>query len=128
MGMVIDQSPTNWVMPSGRITKPALLKMDTAMNAACHRDSGQSWSRVKKRGNSTRVRRNWAVNAVITTARISVPTSPSRVNLVSEAVNSRWVSPMCRETASDRSEARVMTPRPPTRAESMIMVCPKADQ
>ena len=64
----------------------------------------------------------------MTTVRISDPTSPSRVSLVSDETSRRCVSPIRRETAMPSSEASVITPRPPTWIATMITTSPAPDQ
>src|SRR5690554_1765263 len=59
---------------------------------------------------------------------MSEPTSPRRVVFVSVAASSLLVRPRWRETARPASEARVMTPKPPTWMPARITTCPQVDQ
>ena len=125
--MVRPQSPTCGASPELRMTKPPLLKIDIAMNAACENAESRASPSRRKKGMRLTKSTACALRATTTTARTSEPTSPRR-EWVSEAASMRCVSPMCRETAMPRIEARVMMPRPPIIIPTAITVCPKGDQ
>jgi hypothetical protein len=69
-----------------------------------------------------------STSEVTITVRSSEPTSPSRVVLVSDVTSRRWVSPMRRDTARPRIEARVITPRAPIWMPTRIVTSPAVDQ
>ena len=108
-------------------TKPALLKMDSAMKNAYHRAWKGSMPRVMKRGSRTTVRTDSTMVAVRMTARSREATSPRR-DWFSVAAIMRWVRPTCRDTARESRDARVMTPRPPMAAPTIMTSWPKVDQ
>jgi hypothetical protein len=109
------------------MTKPALLKIDSAMKSAYQQACPRSSPSVRKRGRRMSASRVSAPSAVYITARSRAATSPRR-DWFSLAAIIRWVRPTWRDTAKDSREASVMMPRPPTAAPRMMTAWPKGDQ
>ena len=83
---------------------------------------------MRNRGKSTSAMISSSATDVMMTVRISDPTSPSRVSLVSDDTSSRCVRPMRRDTAMPSSDASVITPRPPIWMATRMTTRPQADQ
>ena len=98
------------------------------MRIACHTACGSESPRERKRGRNTTKSTPSAMREVPITARSRVPTRPRPPDLVSAAASIRWVSPRWRDTAKPSTDARVMTPRPPTAMASAMTPWPKIDQ
>ena len=128
IGTSIHQSDTCGARPLGRMTKPALLNTEIAMNTASHVAVPGAAPIVRKRGRNTAASSSCIVSEVKITALRRVEICPIDLVFVSWVASIRWVRPRWRDTAKPRIEARVITPSPPTTMPRAITAWPKTDQ
>ena len=114
-------------MPSGRITKPVLLKTLMAIKIEYQAERSTPKSRLRKYGKNKAATIPSTLSEIPRASFTREPTSPRLLDF-SPAAKSRVVSPMWRDTARESIEARVITPRPPIFIPSMMTSNPNPDQ